>query len=67
MDHLEILITCFLAVLLHTSLSLTTVPFPPSIVRQPAHEQIFHVSQVKDEQEKPFVLYCEANGNPEPT
>ncbi|KAG8195062.1 hypothetical protein JTE90_029641 [Oedothorax gibbosus] len=44
----------------------TTIPFPPTMVRQPPHEQLFQVSLTQDEQDKPFILECEAKGNPQP-
>ena len=36
------------------------------MTKQPPHEQLFQISQGSDEPEKPFMLECEANGNPEP-
>jgi len=41
-------------------------PSPPSMKKQPPHEQLFQVSLGTDEAEKPFMLECEAEGNPEP-
>ncbi|RWS06138.1 neuronal cell adhesion molecule-like protein [Dinothrombium tinctorium] len=43
-----------------------SIPRPPSIEKQPQHEQLFQVSQTPDETDKPFTLDCEASGNPEP-
>ncbi|KAH9364561.1 hypothetical protein HPB48_021047 [Haemaphysalis longicornis] len=43
------------------------VPSPPTMVKQPKHEQLYQVSQSQDELDKPFLLECEAQGNPEPT
>ncbi|KAL1420683.1 hypothetical protein MTO96_004427 [Rhipicephalus appendiculatus] len=43
------------------------VAFPPALVKQPAREQLFRVSHSSDEPERPFVLECEATGDPEPT
>ncbi|XP_067119925.1 neuroglian-like isoform X2 [Centruroides vittatus] len=48
--------------------SATTIPFPPTIVKQPpSTEQLFQVSQNQDEPDKPFMLECQAFGNPQPT
>nr|XP_037271321.1 neuroglian-like [Rhipicephalus microplus] len=43
------------------------VPSPPTMVKQPKHEQLYQVSQSQDELDKPFLLECEAQGHPEPT
>lgn len=43
------------------------VPSPPTMIKQPKHEQLYQVSQSQDEPDKPFLLECEAQGNPEPT
>ncbi|XP_049512867.1 neuroglian isoform X2 [Dermacentor silvarum] len=40
---------------------------PPTLVKQPARETLFQVSHSPDEPERPFVLECEATGEPEPT
>ncbi|XP_017465423.1 PREDICTED: neuroglian-like [Rhagoletis zephyria] len=42
---------------------------PPTMIKQPPHEQLFEVFQNSDTEqaERPFVLECEAKGNPEPT
>ncbi|XP_042912881.1 neuroglian [Parasteatoda tepidariorum] len=42
------------------------VPFPPTIIKQPPHEQLYQVAQTADEKDNPFMLECEAQGNPEP-
>lgn len=42
------------------------VPSPPTILKQPPHEQLYQISQGSDEPEKPFMLECEAQGSPEP-
>lgn len=42
------------------------VPFPPTIIKQPPHEQLYQVAQTQDEKDNPFMLECEAQGNPEP-
>ncbi|XP_023211020.1 neuroglian-like [Centruroides sculpturatus] len=48
--------------------SATTIPFPPTIVKQPpSTEQLFQVSQNQDEPDKSFMLECQAFGNPQPT
>ncbi|UYV67407.1 CHL1 [Cordylochernes scorpioides] len=49
------------------SQSAVTVPFPPTIIKQPPYEQLYQVAQTADEPDKPFTLECEAQGNPEPT
>lgn len=64
MKHLGVSI---FSLFLTTSLAVTTIPYPPTIARQPSHEQLFQVSQTQEEQDRPFVLDCEAHGNPEPT
>ncbi|XP_067134439.1 neuroglian-like [Centruroides vittatus] len=43
-----------------------TFQYPPTMMKQPPHEQLYQVAQNEDEYDKPFVLDCEANGNPEP-
>lgn len=41
---------------------------PPTMIKQPAHEQLYQVAQsLGDETDHPFTLECEAQGNPEPT
>lgn len=42
---------------------------PPTMIKQPPHEQLFEVFQTSDadQAERPFVLECEAKGDPEPT
>lgn len=41
---------------------------PPSMIRQPPSDGVlFQVVTGQDEKEKPFILECEATGNPEPT
>ncbi|KAG8193026.1 hypothetical protein JTE90_028143 [Oedothorax gibbosus] len=42
------------------------VQFPPTIIKQPPHEQLYQVAQTQDEKDNPFMLECEAQGNPEP-
>ncbi|XP_015921139.1 neuroglian [Parasteatoda tepidariorum] len=51
--------------LIYLCSAITTIPHPPTITRQPSHEQLFQVSLTQDEQDKPFILECEADGNPE--
>lgn len=46
--------------------AVTTIPYPPTMTKQPPHEQLFQVSLTQDEQDKPFILECESRGNPEP-
>lgn len=48
------------------SAQITDVPTPPYFTKQPKHEVLFQVSIQADEQEKPFVLECEARGRPPP-
>lgn len=42
---------------------------PPTMIKQPPHEQLFEVFQSSDSEqaERPFALDCEAKGDPEPT
>ncbi|EEC12870.1 neuronal cell adhesion molecule, putative [Ixodes scapularis] len=42
------------------------VPSPPTMIKQPKYEQLYQVSVSQDELDKPFLLECEAQGNPEP-
>lgn len=67
MKNTGVCLLVFLTLSVQTCLAITTIPFPPTMVKQPVREQLFQVSQSEDEQEKPFTLDCEANGNPEPT
>ncbi|UXI20068.1 DNA repair protein [Sarcoptes scabiei] len=41
---------------------------PPTMIKQPPHEKLFEVFQGSDAEqaERPFVLECEAKGDPEP-
>ncbi|GAB6021405.1 hypothetical protein CHUAL_004014 [Chamberlinius hualienensis] len=44
------------------------IDYPPTIIRQPpADSLLFQVVTGPDEKEKPFILECEATGNPSPT
>ncbi|XP_040079656.2 neuroglian [Ixodes scapularis] len=43
------------------------IPSPPTIIKIPKNEQLFQVSVSPEEVAKPFVLECEAEGNPKPT
>ncbi|XP_023242973.1 neuroglian-like [Centruroides sculpturatus] len=43
-----------------------TFQYPPTMMKQPPHEQLYQVVQNEEEYDKPFVLDCEADGNPEP-
>lgn len=45
---------------------ISIVPSPPTMIKQPPHEQLYQISQGSDEAEKPFMLECEATGSPEP-
>ena len=45
---------------------LSGIPEPPSMVKQPKHQQLFQVTSSNDENPKPFTLECEAKGKPEP-
>lgn len=42
------------------------VPFPPTMIKQPPHEQLYRVAHNQDEKDHPFTLDCEAKGVPEP-
>ncbi|GIY13215.1 neuroglian [Caerostris extrusa] len=47
--------------------AVTTIPYPPTMTKQPPHEQLFQVHLLtQEDQDKPFILECEARGNPEP-
>ncbi|KAG1714169.1 Neuroglian [Nymphon striatum] len=48
------------------SAQISTVPTPPYFTKQPKHELLFQVSAQADEKDKPFVLECEAKGQPPP-
>lgn len=40
---------------------------PPTMIKQPGHEQLYQVAQsLGDETDHPFTLECEAQGSPEP-
>ena len=43
------------------------VQSPPSIIKEPPNEQLYQVAQSTDEADRPFMLECEAKGDPEPT
>jgi hypothetical protein len=43
------------------------VQSPPTIIKQPPYEQLYQVAQSTDETDRPFMLDCEAKGDPEPT
>uniref|UniRef100_T1JDB9 Neuronal cell adhesion molecule n=1 Tax=Strigamia maritima TaxID=126957 RepID=T1JDB9_STRMM len=44
------------------------IPSPPTITKQPPSDYLlFQVAVNQDEKEKPFVLECEATGEPQPT
>ncbi|KAM7295331.1 neuroglian [Ixodes scapularis] len=43
------------------------IPSPPTIIKHPKKEQLFQVPVSPDEAVSPFVLECEAVGDPEPT
>lgn len=58
--------TCVLVALQLAAPSHAIVPSPPTMVKQPPHEQLYQISQGADEPEKPFMLECEAQGSPEP-
>lgn len=56
------------ALLMLGSLTTATVPSPPTMIKQPPiHEQLYQVSETSEKPDKPFMLECEAKGNPEPT
>lgn len=42
------------------------VTSPPSIKKQPLYEQVYQVAMTQDEKVNPFILECEADGDPEP-
>ncbi|XP_054715079.1 neuroglian-like [Uloborus diversus] len=57
---------CLCVSIINYCAAVTTIPYPPTMVRQPPHEQLFQVSQTQEEQDKSFSIDCEASGNPEP-
>jgi hypothetical protein len=47
--------------------SLSAVQSPPRIVKQPpTDELLFQVAQQQNENDKPFIIECEAEGEPAP-
>jgi hypothetical protein len=56
--------------MLHTDCDnkiLSTVQSPPRIVKQPpTDELLFQVAQQQNENDKPFIIECEAEGEPAP-
>ena len=45
-----------------------SVHSPPQIIKQPpTDELLFQVKSRQDENDKPFIIECEANGEPTPT
>lgn len=46
---------------------LSTVQSPPRMVKQPpTDELLFQVAQQQNENDKPFIIECEAEGEPAP-
>lgn len=46
---------------------LSTVQSPPRMVKQPPTEELlFQVAQQQNENDKPFIIECEAEGEPAP-
>lgn len=55
------------AILFSGSAQAANYTSPPTMIKQPAHEQLFQVAQaLGDETDHPFILECEATGIPEP-
>lgn len=42
------------------------IKYPPMITKQPPEEILFHVASRQDENDKPFLIECEAEGEPAP-
>jgi hypothetical protein len=56
---------CFMQTVMIKSLS--TVQSPPRIIKQPpTDELLFQVAQQQNENDKPFIIECEAEGEPAP-
>ncbi|XP_035227979.1 neuroglian-like isoform X2 [Stegodyphus dumicola] len=66
MAYLKLCIVARVLLLVYYCNAITTIPYPPTMIKQPNPDQLFQVSQTQDEQDKPFILECEARGNPEP-
>merc|ERR1712142_912887 len=61
-------ISNFLVILLAVAPSMAIVQSPPRIIKQPpTDELLFQVKSRADENDKPFVIECEAEGEPAPT
>lgn len=59
-------VACHLEILQHAN-AVSNITSPPTMIKQPGHEQLFQVAQVSgDESDHPFMLECEAHGLPEP-
>merc|ERR1719328_224267 len=60
-------ISNFLVILLAVAPSMAIVQSPPRIVKQPpTDELLFQVKSRPDENDKPFIIECEADGEPAP-
>jgi len=60
-------ISNFLVILLAIAPSLAIVQSPPRIIKQPpTDELLFQVKSRADENDKPFIIECEADGEPAP-
>ncbi|XP_049962681.1 neuroglian [Schistocerca serialis cubense] len=56
-----------LVVLITTSQCLALIQSPPQIIKQPpTDELLFQVAQQQNENDKPFIIECEAEGEPAP-
>ncbi|XP_076060460.1 neuroglian isoform X2 [Oratosquilla oratoria] len=58
----------WLTVLALSATAQAVIKFPPLMVKQPPHneEQLFQVASRQDENDKPFLIECEAEGEPAP-
>lgn len=66
--HLALLAFIAFSMVISTSLQAANITSPPSMFKQPNHEQLFKVAQaLGEETDQPFTLECEASGVPEPS
>lgn len=64
---LELCLTLAVCALVAQSATPANITSPPTMIKQPAHEQLYRVAQaLGDESDHPFTLDCEAQGLPEP-
>lgn len=64
--HLLCLLVVLCSFEIFQNAEIPVVTSPPTIIKQPPYEQLFQVATTQDEKHNPFILECEAQGNPEP-